>query len=283
MLIFVEGITGYRQMNTFQVEELASQGYSVVAIDQPYVAASVIFPEKRAVGGLSKSQMDPLIQQSLTPSATVLTLNGRTFAHGIIPYLAKHVNFVIDRLMALNRSFETSILRGKLDMQRVGVFGVSLGGIVVGEACQSDLRLKACLVMDAPMSASVLRLGLQQPTMWLTRDAKTMRREGWASTDIVQHQVTMHGAFERSQTNGYFVSVAGMFHANLTDVPLYSPLTSRLGIAGPIDSERAHFIINAYSRAFFDRHLQWKQAPLLERTTNQFSKVTLETRTPPRR
>ena len=145
------------------------------------------------------------------------------------------------------------------------------------------MRLKACLVMDAPMSATVLRSGLRQPTMWITRDAKTMGREGWALTDIVQHQVTMHGAFDQLQGDGYFVSVTGMFHANLTDVPLNSPLASRLGITGPIDSKRAHLIINDYSRAFFDRHLQGKSAPLLERSTTPFVEVTVERKTQPTR
>lgn len=35
VLIFLEGATGFRQMRTFQVEELVSRGYIVVAIDQP--------------------------------------------------------------------------------------------------------------------------------------------------------------------------------------------------------------------------------------------------------
>lgn len=283
VLIFLEGITGYRQMNTFQVEALVSQGYIVVAIDQPYVAASVAFPRGRAVGGLSKEQMDPLIQQSISPSAKAPTLNGETFANGIIPYLAEDVSFVIDRLAAMGNSNQTSILRGKLDMRRVGIFGVSLGGIVAGDACWSDLRLKACMVIDAPMSATVLRSGLRQPTMRITRDAKTMRREGWAAPDIIQHQITTRSAFERSQRDGYFVSIAEMFHANLTDIPFYSPLTSRLGITGPIDSQRAHFIINAYSRAFFDRHLQGQQAPLLEGSTKPFVEVSFERRTVPAR
>ena len=35
VLIFLEGFTGYRQLNTFQVEALVSHGYIVVGIDQP--------------------------------------------------------------------------------------------------------------------------------------------------------------------------------------------------------------------------------------------------------
>ncbi len=232
--------------------------------------------------GLSKDQMNPLIQQSINPSAIVPTLKGRAFAGGIIPYLADDVSFVLDRLTALDSAGATNGLRGKLDMERVGIFGVSLGGIVVGEACRMDLRLKACLVMDAPMSATVLQSGLSQPAMWITRDAKTMRREGWADADIVQHQATMRGLFARARANAYFVSIRGLFHANLTDAPLYSPLTSRLGITGPINSQRAHAIVNAYSLAFFDLHLRRKRASLLEHSAERFLEVTVETRGPQR-
>lgn len=278
VLIFLEGITGFRQMNTYQVEELVSQGYIVVAIDQPYVAASVVFPGGRAVTGLSKNDMDPLIQQNISPSTHVPTLDGQAFANGIIPYLAQDVAFTIDRLTVLNGATSRTIMRGKLDMESVGIFGVSLGGIVVGEACRTERRLKACLVMDAPMPSIVTQSGLDKPGMWITRDPETMRTEGWAEPDVVQHQQTMWRAFDRSRNASYFVQVRGMFHANLTDAPLFSPLTPRLGITGPIDGRRAHTIINAYSLAFFDRHLRGKTALLLDGNNTRFPEVALDKR-----
>ena len=76
VLIYLEGLTGYRQMNIFQVEELVSHGYIVVGIDQPGVAASVVFPDGHQIAGLSKMQMDPLIQQSASPAEKAPLLNG---------------------------------------------------------------------------------------------------------------------------------------------------------------------------------------------------------------
>ena len=85
MLIFLEGLTGYRQMNTFQVEELVSHGYIVVGIDQPGVAASVVFPDRHKIAGLSKTQMDPLMQQSISPAEKAPLLNGQAFKDGNYP------------------------------------------------------------------------------------------------------------------------------------------------------------------------------------------------------
>jgi predicted dienelactone hydrolase len=287
VLIFLEGFTGFRQMNTFQVEELVSHGYIVAAIDQPYSAVAVVFPDGRQVIGLPRDQMDPLIQQSLNPVETAPILNGRTFDHGIIPYLAQDAIFALGQLANLNQADPNGILTGRLDLQRAGIFGISLGGIVGSEACRLELRFQACLVMDAPMPADVVQAGLQQPAMWITRDAETMRLErqragGWSEADIKEHQTTMRAVFESLPGDGYFVKVPGMFHVNLTDFPLFiwEPFSSRLGLIGPIDAHLAHTIINAYSRAFFDRHLKGQPEVLLEGPSGGYPEVLFETRRP---
>jgi hypothetical protein len=136
--------------------------------------------------------------------------------------------------------------------------------------------------MDAPMPTDVVQAGLQQPTMWITRDAETMRLErrragGWSEVDISEHQVTMRTTFENLRGDGYFVRVPGMFHVNLTDVPYWSPLLSRLGVTGPIDRQRAYSIVNAYSLAFFDRHLKGQPRVLLKGPTEQYPEVLFET------
>ncbi len=224
VLIFLEGAIGFRQMNTFQVEALVSQGYIVVAIDQPYTAAVVVFSDGREVSALPLDQMIPLIQQSHSPTATVPVLSGRAFDSGIVPYLAQDVSFTLDQLAALNQADPNAILTGRLNLLQAGTFGISLGGIVGAEACRIEFRLRACLLMDAPMPVNVVKHGLQQPALWITRDAETMRLErsrsgGWTEADISAHQTSMQATYANSQYPSYFVQVPGMFHVNLTDVP----------------------------------------------------------------
>jgi len=283
VLVFLEGAIGFRQMNTFQVEELVSHGYIVAAIDQPYTAASVVFPDGHQLPGLSLDKMIPLIHQSYSPAEKAPTLDGRTFENGVAGYLAQDVIFTLDQLTALNQADPIAILTGRLDLQHIGTFGVSLGGIVGSEACLLEPRLRACLVMDAPIPIDVVRSRLQQPTMWMTRDAETMRLErhragGWSESDISEHQTTMRSTFENLKGDGYFVQVPGMFHVNLTDLPYWSPLLSWLGITGPIDGERAHHIINAYSLAFFDRHLKGHPVPMLDGPASPYPEARFETR-----
>ena len=285
VLIFLEGLTGYRQMNTFQVEELVSHGYIVVGIDQPGAAALVVFPDGRQIAGLSKAQMEPLTQQSANPAAKAPLLNGQPFQDGVIPYFAQDVRFTLNQLAAINHADPNKILTGKLDLAHTGMVGVSYGGIVGAEACLQDARLKAGLVMDVLMTADVVEQGLQQPSMWITRPAATMRLErekagGWTEQDIEQTQRTMRAVYNRLPGDGYFVQAPGMFHIDLTDVDLLSPLAQMIGFSGPIGAERAHEIINAYSLAFFDRHLKGRLATLLDGPAEQYPDVIFETRRP---
>ena len=287
--IFLEGVNGFRQMNTFQVQELVSHGYIVVALDQPGVAAAVAFLDGRQVAGLTLAQLHPAIDRSYMPESPdkgAPLLNGRVLKDGsIVPHLAQDVSFTLDRLAELNQADPNRILTGRLDLQRVGTFGVSLGGIVVGEACRMAPRLRACLVMDAPMPTAVVKAGLQQPSMWITRDAATMRLErqragGWTEAQIEAHQTTMRAVYDGLRGAGYFVQVLGAFHSNFTDIPNWTPLASRLDLSGPINAQRAHDIVDAYPLAFFDRHLLGRPAKLLDGPAGQYHEVRFESRQP---
>ena len=292
VLLFLEGATGFRQMNTYQVEHLVSHGYIVVAIDQPGAAAAVVFPDGHQVDGLNLAQLRATVGSSYLPREPGTPQSGTSIPPGlarqgvsIIPYLAEDVVFTLDQLVALNRAGPNAILAGKLDLQRVGAFGVSLGGIVLGEACRRESRLRACLVMDAPMSTDVVRAGLRQPSMWITRDDASMRLErqragGWSEAEIEAHLTSMRAVYEGLSGAGYFVRVPGMFHSNFTDIASWTPITERLGVAGPINAQRAHDIVNAYSLAFFDRHLVDPQGDLFNRSAKLYPEAAFESRAP---
>ncbi len=290
VLLFLEGASGFRTMNTYQVEQLASQGYIVVAIDQPGAAAAVVFPDGHQIPGLNRAQLQANVRPSYIPGvpgplpAGIPIPPGLALqTGGIIPYLALDVVFALDQLAVVNQADPNAILTGKLDLQRVGIFGVSLGGIVVGEACRRDARLRACLMMDAPMTTEVVHSGLRQPSMWITRDAASMRLEreqtgGWPEVEIEAHQSSMRAVYESLPGAGYFVRVPGMFHVNFTDIAAWTPIAARLGLSGPINPQRGHAIINAYSVAFFNRHLLDQGADLAEGPARRYPETLFESR-----
>jgi len=261
VLVFAHGRGGLRQHNTFQVEELVSHGYVVAAIDHPYAASTVIFPDGR------RAVYDP-------------RMNDRPFHDSVIPYLAKDVSFTLDQLAVLDQADPNHILTGRLDLNRLGIFGLSMGGLVAAESCHLDPRLRACLVMDVFMPPDVVRSGLRQPTMWISRDAATMQRERWRQADIDEHQTTMRAVYEKMSGDGYLVLVPGMFHQNFSDFPLVipAPLGTWLGFIGPIDARRGHEITITYSLAFFERYLKGATEPLLDGPAKPYPEVLFSSR-----
>jgi predicted dienelactone hydrolase len=284
VLVFLSGLGGFRASNSYQIEELVSHGYVVVGLDQPGGSAAVRFPDGRLVSVLPRDQIQALIQQSTSPKQDAPALNGQVLENGIIPYFAQDVSFTIDRLIELNASDPNGRLAGRLDLQRVGVFGVSLGAIVAGEATHMDARIKASLMMDAAMPADVVQAGLRQACMWITRPAGDMRLErsrsgGWPEASITETLTTMRAVFDtHASGSAYYLDAPGMFHVNFTDAPFWSPLTSQLGLTGPVDGKRMFDIVNAYSLAFFDKYLKGQREPLLDGPATQFPEVHLERR-----
>lgn len=266
VLVFSHGRGGFRQHNTRQIEELVSHGYVVVAVDHPYAAAGVVFPDGRVVA------IDPSMTGSAVDREEGAAMDARH------PYFARDIVFTLDQLTAIDRADPHGVLTGRLDLARVGVFGVSLGGGIAAEACRQDPRLRACLVMDMHMPPDLVRAGLRQPTMWISRDAETMRQEGWPQTYIDQVHTSMRTVYEKLPGDGYLVLVPGMYHADFSDARLLSPLTSLVGITGPIDGGRAHDIMRSYTLAFFDRHVKGDPAPLLDGPSPEYPEVRFESR-----
>ena len=270
VLVFLSGLGGFRASNTFQIEELVSHGYVVVGLDQPGGSAAVRFPDGRLVSVLSREQMLALIEQSTSPKQVAPALNGQALEKGIIPYFAQDASFALDRLIALNRNDPNGLLAGRLDLERTGVFGISLGAIVAGEAARMDGRIKASLMMDAAMTVDVVQEGLWQPCMWITRPASDMRLErsrsgGWPEAAITETLTTMRAVFDKHLPgSAYWLDMPGLFHVNFTDAPFWSPLTPQLGLTGPVDGKRMWDVVNAYSLAFFDEYLNGQQEPLLD-------------------
>lgn len=274
VLIFLSGLGGFPESNTFQVEELVSRGYVVVGLGQGGASAALRLADGRILAVPPRELIQALIEQSVNPAAKAPVLNGRALPDGIIPYFAQDVSFSIDRLAAVNQGDPNDRrawpLAGRLDLDRLGVFGISLGAMVAGEACLRDARIKAALMMDAAMPADLVRGGLRRPCLWISRPASDMRLErsrsgGWPESAIRETLSSMRAVFDAHQPgSAYYLDMPGMFHVNFTDAPFWSPLTTLLGLTGPVDGLRMWRIVNAYSVAFFDEYLRGRQEPLLD-------------------
>ncbi len=283
VLIYLTGIDGFRSVSTFQIEELVSHGYIVVGLDQPGIAPTVGLLDGKQIAGWPRDKIISLITQSVEPQPTAPIVYGTALPDGIIPYFAQDASFTLDQLSELNRSDPNHILTGRLDLAHVGTFGISLGGMDAAEACLKDPRLKACLIMDVYMPVDVVKAGLKQPSMFITRDSDTMHLEQrsngtWPDHAITLTLATMRAVYESLPGDGYFVEIPGMFHVNFTDLPYWSPVMPQIGETGPINAQRGFDIVNAYTLAFFDKELKNQGSPLLKGPSEQYPEVKFEIR-----
>ena len=91
VLLYLTGLYGHRCINTFQIQELVSQGYIVVGIDCPIAVALVTFPDGNTLKSLPRTLIDPMLNESLTEENPLLSYKGKTFEGGLIAYFAKDV------------------------------------------------------------------------------------------------------------------------------------------------------------------------------------------------
>lgn len=119
-------------------------------------------------------------------------------------------------------------------------------------------------MMDAPAPATVAESGVDEPAMWITREAASMRAErahtgGWEEPELTLHQESTTAAVARSP-KAWRVDVNALRHLDFTGAP-YGSSAVRALASGPLGGTRAHQILNTISRAFFDHALRAPPTP----------------------
>jgi pimeloyl-ACP methyl ester carboxylesterase len=257
VVLYLPGVTGYMEMSSFQTAALAADGFVVVTLNQPGNVAAALLPDGRVIEGMSRDEAVRLIAPAYRSSPLPLAVAARLAPEqSIVPYLAADVPAVIDRLSVINAD-PHHLLHGLLDLERIGIMGVSLGAIVAAQTCHSFDRVKACLMLDAPVSLAVAEGGLRQPALWLSRPPAGQRAEraasgGWPELEIAAQADSIARTVSNS-SQARVVYLHGLFHVDFTDVPTIQPIVGWIGMAGPIGASKASCAISSLTINFFRR------------------------------
>ncbi|WP_309663508.1 hypothetical protein [Tabrizicola sp.] len=251
-------------MGSFQTTALAAQGYVVVTVNQPGAVAAAVLPDQRMIVGLTREEAVSVIAPSYLADRPALPgqfAEGLAPEDSIVPYFAADVPVVLDRLAEINADPD-HILHGLLDLDHVGVMGMSLGAIVTAQACAMDPRIDACLMMDAPVPTDVAEIGLRQAALWISRPMSDQRLErdasgGWPEHEIEAQAQTIAKALSNSD-HGQLVQLHGLFHLDFTDLPSLQPALGWLWQSGAVGADEAHRQINQQTTAFFAAALSQK-------------------------
>lgn len=140
VLVFSPGASVPALAYSIQLEELASRGYVVVAIEHGSDSALIVRPDRTLI---------PFVNRS-PPEAGPPTIAGIEAGRDEVIRWTDDTRFALDQIVRLSQLPGTMFYR-RLDLSRIGAFGHSLGGKAAVRVCQVDPRVRACLNQDGEM------------------------------------------------------------------------------------------------------------------------------------
>src|SRR6267143_285656 len=223
---------------TTHAEDLASHGYIVVGLPGNRV---VIRPPTNDPENLQADQANRLINR-------------------LLPRWTTDTAFVVTQLGHLNAADPSGKFTGRLDMQRLGMFGHSFGGATALQFCHDDPRCKAGIDIDGAPYGSVVQEGLKQPFMFILSDHHRELSEP-AGRQIMADIQSIYG---RLPSGRLLITIRRANHFSFSDQMLlkshYVIVLLRIFGFGGLDGRRGLAITAEYVRTFFDVYL--KDAPI---------------------
>ncbi len=227
-------------------EDLASHGYVVVSFDAPYRTVVTAFPDGRVAIRNSQSDFDRMPYTIAEKAATQ--------AMGV---WIEDLRFVLWRLRELNANDPTGRFEGKLDLQKIGIVGHSLGGATAAQFCHDDAQCTAGIDIDGIPFGSVVQDSLHQPFFFILSDH---RKESGPEARLVKDKIESIYNKLPAETR-WQVMIDGANHFSFSDQmftksPVMIKALQTVDVIGPLDKRRGIEIADACVQTFFDVHLR---------------------------
>lgn len=258
VIVYFAGWGGRRTENTALLEDLASHGFVVAAMD-----------DMAHVGGMDFS--------SAGASADTLARGGRKAVAE-----AQMAQALLGRLGALDAADPAGRFTHRLALVHVGLLGYSFGGSAAATLALDDPRVAAVVNMDGWMFGPAAARGVSQPYLLFSDDEPDPTRAQLDSPDPATRYSSrfnladiMANTGNMKRHGGWVATVAGSTHTNFNDTGFRSPLR-RLTGGGPIDPWRMQAVLRAYVRGFFTQVLLGTPSTLLQANSPAFPEVRLQ-------
>lgn len=286
LIVINPGFGSSRFLHTSQAENLASHGYIVAAIDHTYNTFATVFPDGRTTTCKTNEYFS-------AGNDYQTEIDNRDKVGKV---LTDDVTFTLNQFELINSGQIPSNLKGKLDLDHIGVFGHSIGGATAYDSSY-DPRITAGINLDGGLYRLHDRTGLNKPFLFICSEGgfkklktvmnnyvytdeelKEMRvtRE-WKNKETEDKRVELEHMRKVADSGGQIVYIENLEHLNFTDVQFFSPIFKMFGATGKIGPERADSIVNAYTLDFFDRLLKNKRGSLLKEPNSKYPEIKFVT------
>lgn len=302
VLVFNHGMGAFGTINTLMLQNLASHGYVVFSLERPYHSTLIEFPDGRIIpynadwmapndDAMAVSVTDQLLYMANTLYAEsydqyLMQIAGyleeqSTLDQGLRLWV-EDTAFILDLLARAGVSQYPKIdqFSGRLDLGKIGVFGMSFGGATAGAFCARDNRCKAGINMDGLQFGAYTKpreFILEKPFLMMNGDRR-IDYKNYLGPEMDWNRplpFEMNDfVYQQSNHVAYSLTVAGAAHYNFTDIGLISRLSAWVGNTGSVDLLAMNRIMNDYSLAFFNQHLRGRKEPLLDGCTKNYPDVT---------
>jgi predicted dienelactone hydrolase len=238
------------------IEELVSHGYIVAGVVFTYYSPYAVFSDGD-VAGQHEFAID-------LPGAPPRYYRGPV-PPPVIRVKTDDLRFTLNQLERVNAD-ANSPLRGRFDLDRVGLLGHSSGGAVALQAANEDPRVRAVASFDGNLANFNDNPVLRKPLLWISAGlsgsgAVTPDNRGSLLTTVL-----------RSAPVAYNVIIAGTTHFFSGD----DGLRDGARPPGRADPVRALKVTKDYTRAFFDEQLLGKTSSLLNAGARDYPDATLD-------
>ncbi len=188
VILFSHGLLGpSSEMYVSIIENLASHGYLVAAIDHPYFNWLTQLPDGTIASSIPLSaQFEKMTQNEQ-----------RAFQSKAIEIYKADMKLVVDELTKLNENAQ-SFFYGHLDLDKIGVMGHSAGGTAAIEFCRIDDRCKAAVDLDGWYDHVIAHEPVNKPLL-LVFGSKSVEISEPTPEYLKRKQITREAYFQREE------------------------------------------------------------------------------------
>ena len=229
VLVFSPGYGATYLFYQSLLEDLASHGYLIAAINHPYLSGITVFPDQHFYPQAQPKNEDRFLDAQFRTAVT-------------------DIQFVVAQMTALNQDRRQPFL-DRLDLSRIGCFGHSYGGAVAVQACIDGPEIEAAMDIDGSMHGKDYWQPIAKP-LGIINDDLT------ATWDYTVKKLW------RNTHRGYIVQIKKARHLDFCDLGMIIkryypklPLLTRTLYFGKIEPELAVQLTRQAVLNFFEIYL----------------------------